>query len=76
MANLNYMDKKNALSVLISNSDLLSDEQKKNLLEKINQFNDDQIEKLGVFFANEMKMRIEDDKNLSKQAAEILKNIL
>ena len=70
------MDKKNALSVLISNSDLLSDEQKKNLLEKINQFNDDQIEKLGVFFANEMKMRIEDDKNLSKQAAEILKNIL
>ena len=76
MANLNYMDKKNALSVLISNSDLLSDEQKKNLLEKINQFNDDQIEKLGVFFANEMKMRIEDDKNLSKQTAEILKNIL
>ena len=70
------MDKKNALSVLISNSDLLSDEQKKNLLEKINQFNDDQIEKLGVFFANEMKMRIEDDKNLSKQTAEILKNIL
>lgn len=70
------MDKKNALSVLISNSDLLSKVQKKDLLENISQFNDEQIEKLGAFFANEMKMRIEDDKDLGKQAEEILKNIL
>ncbi len=53
------MNKREALKVLIEHSFLLSEETKRNILEKMAVFTDEEVEQLGKFLAEEKKKSIE-----------------
>lgn len=69
---LNQMNKKEALIILINHSFLLSDEVKKQLLSKVDSMDENQIDVLGKFLAEEKSKSIESVDEVIKEYQELI----
>lgn len=62
------MDKKQALKILIENSELLKEETKKLILGKLDSYSEEEIDSMGRVFASELKANLEDNEELLREA--------
>ena len=69
------MDKKKALTVLISHSYILSDEAKKKLLAKVHTMSDQDIDTLGKFLAMEKKKSIEENQKMIEEYDKLIESL-
>ena len=61
------MKKKDALVLLLQNSLIISDVEKKKILHRLSAFTDEQIDALGVFLAQEQESMLENEEILIKE---------
>lgn len=68
------MNKKRALVILVENSLIFTDEQKKEILQTIPQMNDEYVEQIGSFFRYEMEFRDKNQDEIMSFITDFVKN--
>lgn len=68
------MNKKRALVILVENSLIFTDEQKKEILQTIPQMNDEHVEQIGSFFRYEMEFRDKNQDEIMRFITDFVKN--
>lgn len=66
------MDKKTAVKTLLKHSFFLTEEAKKNILEKLDEMSEMEIDTIGKFLAMEKQKSLENAQMISQAAKEIL----
>jgi len=75
LLNKKNMDKKTALTILLENSIWLSNDHKKNILEKLDTLTPDQIDRLGKFLAEEREVMVANKDQIIKDSQTLLETI-